>query len=285
MEATFPNCCDDVCFGGKKRLCKIEFTNSLNIIRVHELCDEKLHTHTHEIIDDFEDNYYRNFKLFFGKLVNDGVVKNDGVYDLYNTDFVDSVNNRKFKFSNCILDDEAKSPKFRKPFIEKLFFCDTIVNGYLNANFPCFKCFKPEQEEEKGDDDNNEIVLRAHDEDEYIYFSKLKDGNYYDQRYLRKYIPYCVELYDASQEVYLLNRKYEYIDEESSSPQKKTNHMNFQSWNDATRVYLFNDGSRPFHGNRQAFETYINKFDSLLASRPAHTIVNLTRQTSNLLDL
>jgi hypothetical protein len=105
-------------------------------------------------------------------------------------------------------------------------------------------------------------------------------NKYYDYEYLRKYIPYCIELNKDTNEFYFINRDYVYIGLDTKDKPFHNEKNNYE------RLYLFNDGSSPFfYNNKKRNHNLKNIIIKYTEFNLNYKCLNINIQTQNIINL
>jgi hypothetical protein len=208
IEKTFPNYNDDVCFGGDKKLVKISFITE----NMESTASTSYYIITCNYIDGLDivnesmDTYYdfaETGQKYFDKLIKDGILKNEKIYNFNDKKVLKLFDKYKKKINNCVFNNEeimsnreilAQDTLYDT--IGKIIFSDTIINNmyYTDAHYITKKSF--DLYTEQGDLNKCRIS-----------FIKL-NNRYIDVAYFRQYFPYVVDIRNNN-DAYIMNREYE----------------------------------------------------------------------------
>ena len=105
-------------------------------------------------------------------------------------------------------------------------------------------------------------------------------NKYYDYEYLRKYIPYCIELNKDTNESYFINRDYEYIGLNTKDTPFYNKKNNYE------RLYLFNDSCSPwFYNSKKINHNLKNIIIKYTEFNLNYKCLNINIQTQNIINL
>jgi len=283
IKKIFPNYIEDENYGGNKQLIKIKIeTNNYNneyditVIYIDE--DENNNINEQKIY------YYDYMEEYIKKILENNIIENNNIYDFNNKKFLKKLDKYKTKL-NIILSDEIKTQlinnndkdnnsKYDK--IKYNLMNNTIIT-IINNKFYC-------DSYPIGDDNQVKINIYYNP---YVSVSGFKLFNtYYEYNYLREYIPYIIEI--NINRYYLINRNYVYIglnthrnpliiDNKIIDNKIIDNEIN-KYWE---RIYLFNDGSKPWDDNKYFKEMY-SKFLNLTKDKEC---LNRNEETFYLLSI
>lgn len=212
-------------------------------------------------IDIRHDEY---LKGYVEKLIENKVIENNKIYNIYNKSFIKKVNKYKNKIKIILSSKNIKiiNEEWYKNdtnIIELLFSNNTIIN---NKYYAC----KIKSEI------SNKKYLYLGDCSLSLHINFIKINNIvYDEDYLREYIPYLIEV-NSDNEYYIINRDYEYIG--LNTGYIKTNNI---SWK---RIYIYDDGKKPW-SNTKTFIEYKTKLKDLIKNK---VCLNMNENTSKIID-
>jgi hypothetical protein len=259
IKNEFNNWNDDEEFGGKKKLLKIFIYNDYKNVKILYINEKKI---CNKIINK---DYMEEF---INKLIKYQIIQHEKIYDFNNKIFINQLNKYKNKINNVILSYEnIYTNEMTNDITSNInYYFD---NNYIINNTCCSKI-----------SDNHFIF----DNNNFLYIQKI-NNEYYDIKYLRRYIPYCIEI-NKKDEFYLLNRDYEYIgiikNNDTSNNFIKTN-PSLEQADGWIRIYLFNDGSKPWEmDNNTNFKKLVTKYKELTINKKC---LNLTKDTEYILNI
>jgi hypothetical protein len=218
-----------------------------------------------EDIFTIDTRYDVYLKEYIEKLIENKVIENNKIYNIYDKSFVKKLNKYKNKIKIILSSKNIKkiNEKWYKNdtnIIDLLFSNNTIIN---NKYYSC----KIKSET------YNKRYLYLGDCSLYLHINFIKINNIvYDEDYLREYIPYLIEVNDNN-EYYIINRDYEYIGLNT----KCINRTDNISWK---RVYIFNDGNKPWVNNKNLLE-YNMKLKDLIKDK---VCLNINENTLKIID-
>jgi hypothetical protein len=284
IKEEFINYIEDENFGGTKKLVKIIIPNNKCIIS-KSISNNKLYER--QIYLDKESEMLNKY---IQKLIENNIIENNNIYDFNDKKYLKKLDKYKNKINVTLsIEDQQnlitiKNNKHCVDYIEHNLFCHTILNNYIYCN-TCKSINSLIFIHYNLPNISKRINLR-------ISIHKVLKKNY-DYDYLRKYIPYIIEI--NSNRYYLINRDYEYIGLNTHcNPLKKNNEIIDneidneiddeiddkinESWE---RIYLFNDGSNPWYDDKYFNEMY-SKFDKLSINKEC---LNRNEETFKLLNI
>ena len=267
----FPNYKDDESFGGSKQLLKIKIEDYF--INASYIDDKELiETNIYYIDDDFLTKYFKD-------IIKNNIIEDNCIYDLNDNNFIKKLNKHKEKininycdqiellllqFKNIKFNSYSKVTHFlaNNTILNEIIYCD-IINLNNKSKLDIIVNFKITG-------DTIEERLGA-----------IKIANkYYDYEYLRKYIPYCIELNKDTNEFYFINRDYVYIGLDTKDKPFHNEKNNYE------RLYLFNDGSSPFfYNNKKRNHNLKNIIIKYTEFNLNYKCLNINIQTQNIINL
>lgn len=225
VKELFPNYCDDETFGGTKKLIKIYIEvdkiiikyidceiNNWNNPNIHNYIVTEIETYR----DIFDDTYFKYKDNYYDNLIKYKAIENDKIYDLNNSKFVKKLDKYKHSAQLHYSDKlEFITNKYRLHSNSKYSLIDFHMqnNAILNDNIYCslYKIYSNSttchihfvsEDWFKNENNYNTIV------DIKIYIKTI-NGFGFDENYLIKYTPYCININDDG--YYMLNRDYKGI--------------------------------------------------------------------------
>lgn len=262
IENEFKNYKEDIEFGGTKKLIKIyihpyltEYGVYFKFIDNREINGEYLCINN---INHCSFNYIKN-------IIDKKIIQNGNIYDLNNKSFQKNINQYKKIYNNVIFSKEindkiieiVKQP-LEKNTIEYLFKIDCLIN-----NTPCYSY-------------HNEHSFLFHSCYYHIDFSiYMLDNKYYDELYLRKYIPYCIEFNKITKNYYIINRDYEYIGYDNIKCLKDIENDIDENQNDCgwSRIFIFNNMNKPWI-NKTNFKNYLKNYNQIKINNSLNVLKN-----------
>lgn len=266
IKKIFPNYLEDEEFGGKKQL--IIFTSISEDYCIYNsisgkdyICETELYINSN------------SEKKFINKLLKNKVIEANKIYDFNDIKFKNKTDRYKKKINvimhedtykkynkNIIYGDNSGDTQYymaKKYSLEYYIGHDTIINNMYNVLHT-------------GD---NFYIGSGFANDEIMRLSITKIMNIlYDRKYLRKYIPYIVELNNLGQ-YYIMDRDYEYI-----GLGDKYIEMSDEDWN---RIYLYDNGCKAFD-EEEFFKIACIKFIYLTKNKEC---LNSNEHTDKLISL
>lgn len=254
-----------------------EFLLKVNIREYHDGHIVKFMTKSGYVDKEDEDDSYEDeysidtrfdeyMKEYIKDLINNKVLEDDRIYNLYDINFIERVNEYKKKINLAISSKHSKelNRNWRIRFynmIVILFHNNTIIN---NKYYACQIMSKV----------NNKPYLYIGEcsINLCINYIKIRE-NLYDSDYLREYLPYIIEANDNN-EYYIINRDYEYIELNAKYIDKPNN----TNW---VRTYLFNDNTKPWI-DIESFNKYIISLKDLVKNKRC---LNMDKNTAEILEL
>ncbi len=218
---------------------------------------------------------------YIKKLLKNKIIENNKIYDFNDICFIEKLNKYKKKI-NVYLSDELninleeikllKEKINQAPRLEKfeiLFLCDCIINDWLYCDLNGGNRYYDIKKIRKF------LKTDKYDDDDLLSVSEI-NGSYYDNLYLRKYIPYLIS-WDEKYFV-IQNRDYEYINFGKELPN------NFPKSVIKNSECMFNDGMICWTNNKkrnnQNIQNIINKFNIIKQNK---ICLNLNEITQKLL--
>ena len=250
----FPNYKQDVAYGGKKRLICLESiyrNTSFHIHFIHsdtldpEIICRTLYTISIDLDFDPDKQLYNCYKKMFTKKV----IEMNKILNLNKT-LINAIIKCKSKINVLALENNTYTDIRLKEnsdhMIKLLFGSNCVVNDkwsgiYHKWNGIEYVHIYTNKEDIHGSMYNVVILARI-------------NKKRYSKDYLRKYLPYCVEINKTNNSFYMLNRDYEYIGMDTKSPP-------FQDYKNYNRIYLYKDGTQPFDNDN--YKIYISKYNKI----------------------
>jgi len=181
IKKEFINWNESEYFGGKKQLIKFFInTDTIEIKYIHDYC-----LCTKIINDEF---MYK----FINKLIKYKVIENNIIYDFNKYMLINKLTKFKNNINVKLLYKEKYINKKLNNIEDKINYY--IYNNYIINNICCSE-ISP-----------NHFYIN----NELLHIQKIKN-EYYDIEYLKKFIPYCIEINNNNDKCFLINIKYEYI--------------------------------------------------------------------------
>ena len=209
-------------------------------------------------------------------LIENNIIVNNNIYDFNDKKYLKKLDKYKNKINVTLSIKNQQNlitiiNNNSTDYIEHNLFSDTILNNDIYCN-----------KSESSDSIYIHYVLPKERSviDFQIKINKVLKKNY-DYDYLRKYIPYIIEI--SSNRYYLINRDYEYIGLNTHcNPLQKNNEIINNEINKSwERIYLFNDGSKPWDDDKYFNEMY-SKFVKLSINKEC---LNRNEETFKLLNI
>ena len=247
IKEMFPNYKDDESFGGTKKLIKISFEHNIffnpsDRIYTYYINDEKEIDQIFLQTNWFKKDAYDNSD-YISKLLKNNVIQDGMIYDFNDSRFIKKLNKHKEKINITYTDENIIDmiSKFKtldqnnvvfkidrmlynNCLLQEEIYCDYINNTlYIDFIIPYNNSLQI--------NDTYERTIKKHID--VIKFN----GITYDHLFLRKYIPYMIEINDN--QYYLYNRDYQVID----INEKK---YSIENWK-GKRLFLYKDGFNPIH--------------------------------------
>jgi hypothetical protein len=132
--------------------------------------------------------------------------------------------------------------------------------------------------------------MLAKTNENHIFIQKIKN-KYYETKYIKKYIPYIIEI-NKINEYYLLNRDYEYIgiinDKDNNFIKTNPQYYNITGENEEsedewTRIYIFHDGTSILNNEDLTnIKLYSNKYNEIINNK---ICLNKCDKTTDLLNV
>lgn len=259
VKEEFPNYKEDEEYGGNKQLIKFHIGDTkMTISYISNKCIDNIEVGSYNHTD-FHNAYLK-------KLVKNGIIEDDMIYDLKDKEFIKKVKKymRKINIVSDISEFSVNSElcKYRK--INMYFNNNLLINknvyAYAEAigkKVHCYKCDIWNQE--------------------YLDIGKtikimLLNGKCYDYNFVRKNIPYRLTI--GKNQFYIENRDYESFGLDRHSV----------SFEVCDVVWLFNDGCPPWlsNDNSKNLKNIIKKYNDLTRDK---TCLNLSSDTNKLLKI
>jgi hypothetical protein len=254
----FSNWYDDKTYGGNKYLVKITVTHYKCVIFTTIIDKES----TDEYIIDLRCDEY--IKDYIEKLFEKKVIEHGKVYDLNSKKFINKVDRYKKKINLTICPETQKSiskkslhdfnnnqPEMlftNNAIINKSMYCCELVSEYTGKKY---------------------LNISNHSFSINIRMIKIR-GILYDTNYLRRFLPYIIEIYNDS-EFYTLNRDYEYMGLGTKNIDTDKTYCK--------RIYLFNDGNPPWCSDKYFIE-YVGRLHKLVKNK---ICLNMQENTSKII--
>jgi hypothetical protein len=260
IKTEFINWNDDEYFGGKKQLIKFFIeTDKIKITYIDNycLCEKIIND---ELILDL-----------INKLIKSKIIKNNIIYDFNKYILISKL----IKFKNKI---NVKLLYKHKYINNKLNSIEDKINYYIHNNYIINNIFCSEISP------NHFYINNKH-----LYIQNIKN-EYYDIEYLKKYIPYCIEINNKNDDCYLINRNYEYIGiiDNINNINTLYNFIKVNPLSDEnikwSRFYLFNDKTTPWKYNTNIQKIYlklIGEYNKLTLNKKC---LNLIKETQSIFD-
>jgi hypothetical protein len=225
VKVLFPNYCDDESFGGTKKLIKtyIEIDkiiikyidceiNDWNYTTIHNYMVKEEEAYR----DEFDNTYFKYKDNYYDNLIKYKAIENDKIYDLNDSKFVKKLD--KYKHSvqlhysdklEFITDKYRLHSNCKYSLIEFHMQNNAILNDdiycSLYENDSCHIYFVSKDWFENENNHNTIVDIKMN--------IKTINGFGFDYEYLKRYSPYCINLYNSG-EYYMLNRDYKIITHE-----------------------------------------------------------------------
>ena len=258
VKLVFPNYKEDQAFGGKKRLCKFDITSSPHCI-------------TSTCIDDggslFEFEYFSHdlpSNDFYNKLSKS--IENDKVYN-FDDKMIQKINKCKTKIK-C---DEILITDIDSTYITT----ETTIFNILNHDMILIDKNNDKEYNVDNVKNDNPKLIRVFDHHNYHDFKKINNVLVH-KNYMIKNYPYCLDINVKSNEIYCINRDYEYSDFDT----KCLNDI-VEDTNNFKRIYLYNDKSVPYE-NKINYTKYIYNIKKACG---VNEIINMNDLTRKLLTM
>jgi hypothetical protein len=193
----FPDYKNDETFGGVKKYIKLLHAEGDDRLFICYLNPSYSFDDDDDLILYHEMNYNVIDKLsyFYNTLIKNRTILIDTIYDMYDSTFIDMINNTKFMITieyydefiannriHCTIDTMDK----QQVLIEKmrrLFYCSMMINDYY-----CTLEIDDEDKDEDNDDDYLSIDVGVYN---YNIIEVYRiHSKYYDLKTLQKYVPY-----------------------------------------------------------------------------------------------
>jgi len=225
VKQLFPNYCEDETFGGIKKLIKI-FIEAYKISIKYIDCEindwnyETIHNYMVKEVeayrDEFDNTYFEYKDNYYDNLIKHKVVENSKIYDLNDSKFVKKIDKYKHSVQLHYSDKlEYIADKYRLHSNCKYSLIEfhMLNNAILNDNIYCSlyendSCHIHFVSKDWFENENNHNTIV----DVKMYIKNI-NGYGFDYEYLKRYSPYCINLYDSG-EYYMLNRDYKIITDE-----------------------------------------------------------------------
>lgn len=233
INTFFPNYKEDKYYGGTKQLLHIEIEDFNIIVK---------YIYDGELIQIIINYHYEILKKYYNNIIKNNIIENNCIYDINDNNFIKQLDKYKRKI-NINTSDEIE---------QLLILYDTInfdsyskIKQYLLTNTILNNKIYCDSIELTNLDIYINFIIPENIIDKTIKAIKILD-KYYDYKYLRKYIPYCIELNIDTNDFYIMNRDYEYIELNT-----KDNSLLYDKKYNLQRIYLFNDGCSPYNDNNK----------------------------------
>lgn len=265
----FPNYKDDESFGGSKQLLKIKIEDY--VINASYIYNKELtETDIYYTDNEFLTKYCKN-------IIKNNVIENNCIYDLNDNKFIKKLNKYKEKININYCDQiellllQFKNIKFNSySKINHFLANNTILNEIIYCDSNNFN--------------NNldiyiDFTITGNTVKERIRAIKIAN-KYYDYTYLRKYIPYCIELNKNTNEFYFINRDYVYIGLDTKDKPLHNEKNTYE------RLYLFNDDCSPwFYNSKKINHGLKNIIIKCTEFNLNYKCSNINIQTQNIINL
>jgi len=245
VKELFPNYCDDETFGGTKKLIKI-------FIELHKISIKYIDCDNYQDInnymvgeddayrDEFDNTYFKHKDNYYDKLIKHKVIENNKIYDLNDIKFIKKLDKYKHNVRLHYSDkldyiNHKYSLRFNKKhslieyhmqnnaILNENIYCSLYARNLCHIHFICKDWFETK-------DNYNTTV------DVQIYIKNI-NGYRFDEAYLKRYSPYCINSYDSG-EYYMLNRDYKIImNEDKSYPEGKYKQIYLHEGNETPWAY------------------------------------------------
>jgi hypothetical protein len=305
----FPDCQQDLSFGGTKKFIKISLTDDEYFVSYINPQLKSL-TYTEDGDAYIGKDYYENFteeeliynkdnkdyniicvdsikfawneeKNYFNLLVKEQIIIPNKIYDLLSKGFIKKLSTNKMKINidnyedfisthNILIDDNIYNKIYR------ILCYNLVINEKIYASIDTDVVEKVKKIK---DFDNIHIDIGMMLDNRNITNGKLItlhkiNKKYYDYKtFLRKYIPYVIR-WDINNNYYIVNRDYEYIGLKSKSIKYET----------GGEAYLFNDGNKPWD-NRNDYIRFCNEYKKIIKDNSLKECLNTHNSTATILTL
>lgn len=276
IQKNIPDYQNDKSFGGNKKYIRLDQDgDELKWSYINPYINKYIQNHANDDSDDSDDDddddgiicsHTMNENVadklqYFNTLIDKQIISIGQLYDLADPKFIKKILKTKKNITIEHYDEFVKTHIIANHFdydetsksIRTLFYCDIIINSDRHAtSFHEDYTFRPSK-------NHLRIDVGTH---RYIAVSLYKfNKKYYDESYLRKYIPYLIR-WDDNNNYYMLNRDYEYIGLNTHSI----------DYNIKGQCYLFN-GNTPWH-NTKNYADFTNKYNKTLNDNSLQKCLN-----------
>lgn len=238
IRALFKNYKEDYNFGGKKYLIKC-FIHDTEFCGDIEIEIHSIHKHNYKGIS-VETLYiydiHNEMNTYIKNLIDNKIIEDNTIYDLNDVSFLKKLKKFKIKLNNVVFSEEIKKQidesieeallknqcknieqyiNLRK--IHALIKCDCIINEWLYCYYLGGRSYAVGALISRS---NSGVLISRSNKIEVIIIKFPKVC--YEYKYLRKYLPYCIEYTDDS--YYIINRDGTYIGlDVQDNPSKEKN--------------------------------------------------------------
>jgi hypothetical protein len=278
IQKNIPDYQNDKSFGGNKKYILLDrHGDELKWSYINPHIDEYIQNHANDdddsddSDDDDDDGIICSHTMnenvadklqYFNTLIDKQIISIGQLYDLADPKFIKKILKTKKNITIEHYDEFVKTHITSNNFdydetsksIRTLFYCDILINGELYAtsiheDYPPFN--------------QSKNCLRIDVGTHHYKCTTLYKFNkkYYDESYLRKYIPYLIR-WDDNNNYYMLNRDYEYIGLNTHSI----------DYNIKGQCYLFNN-QKPWH-NTKSYTDFTNIYNKTLTDNSLQKCLN-----------
>lgn len=262
VEKIFPNYKEDKLYGGTQILIKVNICEDFE----DDVFDEPHINFTYiDTTDNSNYKYITNGKSYYNNLpdksnlismlINRQILKNDTICD-YNkiVKKIESCKKKKKYEEIFMLKDDENELELSTTELCNILSYDTILIDKKNTKNYNVSLY---QEHSKTHFDIQTPFTQGCLNTNYNVHSFMKISNKLIHRnFLRKMLPYCLEINNTSNEVYLVNRDYEYINLNTKCLSDLT-----EDYDNFEREYLYDDGSNPWY-SVDNYKKVVEKFNN-----------------------
>ena len=301
----FPDCLQDLSFGGTKKFIKINLIDDEYFIYyINPQLKSLIYSEEGDIYIGKE--YYENFteeeliykdyniicensikfawneeKNYFNLLLKEQIIIPDKIYDLQSKGFIKKLSTNKMKINienyedfintHNILNDHEIYDK-----IYKILCYNLVINQkiYASIDTDVFEKLKKIKDFDNIYIDIGMMLDNRNITDEKLITLHKINKKYYDYKsFLRKYTPYLIR-WDINNNYYFINRDYQYIG-------LNTKYIEFIIGGEA---YLFNDGNKPWD-NKTDYIRFCNEYKKIIKENSLKKCLNMYNSIITILTL